>query len=184
MRSSFGPQPRTRRTREKLLRAFNELALTRGFAALPAGDIAACAGVGRSTLYVHFRGPLQLFEASLERLCLILAAAVRVDSPSSNLVPLLRHIRGQCARNPVLLEEPRYSIWSKSLARAITATLRRDPHRARHRPALPREWLAPVLAELMLAIIRRWLACPDANAESAGTIAAMLTAAAQRLIVG
>ena len=184
MRNTLRPQSRAQRTREKLLRAFIELGSSRAFTKMSARDIAACAGVGRSTLYTHFGGPLELLEATLEEsfLCHVLAAAVRLDTPSSRLVPLLAHFRSQWHRNGMFFEEPIYSIWSRCLARAISSALRRDPNRARHRLAIPREWLAPALADLQLAIIRRWLADPKTRAASAEVVAAALTATTQRLV--
>jgi AcrR family transcriptional regulator len=181
MRSSLRPQDRARRTRERLIRAFNELFLSRGFEQVSAQEIALHAGVGRSTLYTHFNGPLEVLEASLEGICRILAAAVRADSPSSRLVPLLEHLRSQWHRNRGFFEEPIRSVMSRCLARAISAALLTDPGRTRHRPALSREWLAPVLADLQLAIIRRWLTGQQA---SAAALAATLTASTQRLVSG
>jgi AcrR family transcriptional regulator len=175
---------RAQRTREKLLRAFVELFHARGFQHVSARDIAARAGVGRSTLYTHFGGPLEVLEASFEGACRMLADAVRVDTPSARLVPLLEHFRSQWHHNRDLFQEPIRSIWSRCLARAISDTLRHDPNRARHRPALPREWLAPALADLQLAIIRRWLAEPLASAASASEVAVTLGASSRRLVTG
>jgi hypothetical protein len=70
---------------------------------------------------------------------------------------------------------------SRCLVRAINASLLIDPCRARHRPALSREWLAPVIADLQLAIIRCWLTGQEA---SPAAVAATLTASTRRLVSG
>jgi AcrR family transcriptional regulator len=172
---------RSQRTREKLVNAFVELVLTRGYERVCPADVAARAGVGRSTFYNHFSGVLALLETTLERPSRRLASAVRVRSAASDLVPLLQHFREQSAgRNPTFFCEPIRSLWSSCLARAIAQSLRRDPDRARHRPAIPRDMLSSVLAELQIAIICRWVAAPEAT--SVETIAASLTASARALV--
>ena len=183
MRNTYRLHRRTGRTREKLLKAFAGLVLSQGYPRVSVRDIAASAGVGRSTLYMHFGGLPRLLEASLERPCITLASAVRVASSPGDLVPLLRHFHSQAqGHNAVFFRDPIYSLWARCLARAITASLRKDPQRFRYRPAIPRELLCSVLAELQLAIIRHWLM--DASSASAETIAAALIASTQRLLMG
>lgn len=177
-------QARSRRadgTRARLIDAFVALALGQGFENVSMEDIAARAGVGRSTAYSHFRGTVQLLDATLARPCAALAAAVgRQEMPG--LVPLLRHFQGQWHRNPTFFREPVWSLFSQRLARAIATTLRLDPDRHRHRYCVPREMLAPILAELQLGIVRRWL--EGRPAVGAEVIATALRASAHRLVFG
>ncbi len=182
MTSTPRSSARSKRTREKLLKAFADVVLTRGYVRVRTADVAARAGVGRSTLYTHFSGVLPLLEASLERPCTRLAAAARVGAAASDLLPLLNHFREQWHRNAVFFREPIRSLWSICLARAIARSLRHDPGRMRHRPAIPRELLGSVLADLQIAIICRWLAGPAGT--RAETIAATLVASSRRLIMG
>ena len=144
-------------------------------------DVAALAGVGRSTAYSHFRGTVQLLDATLAVPCAGLAAFVgRRDL--AELVPLLSHFQEQWHRNPTFFRDPILSLFSQRLARTIATSLRNDPDRHRHRYSLPREMLAPVLAELQLAIVRRWLeGHPVVRAE---VIATTLRASAHRLVFG
>lgn len=107
--------------------------------------------------------------------------AVRVRTAARDLLPLLIHFREQSHFNPVFFSEPIRSLWTNCLARSIARSLRQDPDRTRHRPAIPREMLGPVLAELQIAIICRWVAAPAAT--SAETIAATLTESARRLVM-
>lgn len=182
MKTGSPTDRRAVRTRQKLLQAFTELVLTRGYAAISPADVAIRAGVGRSTLYTHFPGLLQMLEASLDRPCRVLADSVRVSGSARDLATLLRHFRTQSVHNAVFFRDPVSSLWAKCLARAILASLRADPDRARHRPAIPRQMLGGVLAELQLAIIRQWLADPAAT--SAEVVAATLMASTQRLLLG
>jgi AcrR family transcriptional regulator len=182
MKRSTLRQSRAARTRQRLLSAFVELVVSRGSTRISPADVAARAGVGRSTLYTHFGGRLELLDASLVGPCTALARSVLLGSSASELLPLLRHLRDQSARRQVLFGDPLYSVWAKRLTRAIAASLRQDVNRARRRPAIPSQLLAPVLAELQLAIIRCWLADPSrANAE---TVAATLTASAHGILMG
>jgi AcrR family transcriptional regulator len=176
------PRPRSQRTRDKLLNAFAQLVVTRGYLRVCPNDIAKRAGVGRSTLYTHFSGLRPLLEASLERPCRTLAGAVRVKAAASDLLPLLNHFREQAHPNAAFFADPSRSLWSSCLARAIVTSLRHDPDRLRHRPAMPRHLLGSVLADLQLAIIARWLAAPAGI--SAETIATTLTATSRRLVMG
>jgi AcrR family transcriptional regulator len=164
----------------KLVRAFAELALSRGYEQLTPGDVAARAGVGRSTLYTHFTGLPRILEASLDRPCATLAASILASALADELVPLLRHFHSQRYHNAVFFRDPIRSVWSACLARAIAAKLRGTPNGHPGRPCIPREMLAPVLAEMQLAIICRWLT--QAPSLSAEVVALALTASAQRII--
>ena len=167
-------------TREKLVRSFVELVLSRGYEHLTPGDVAARAGVGRSTLYTHFAGLPRILEASLDRQCVTLAASILSGAVAGDLVPLLRHFHSQRYHNAVFFRDPLRSLWSACLARAIAAKLRRTTNSHPRRSSIPREMLAPVLAELQLAIICRWLTkAPSLGAEA---IALALTASAQRIV--
>jgi AcrR family transcriptional regulator len=180
MRNSISRRGRAQRTRQQLLRAFVELVVSRGSTQISPAEVAARAGVGRSTLYTHFAGRRELLEASLARPCGALAASVRAGSASSDLLPLLQHLRSQSARSKVLFRDPFYSLWAKCLARAISVSLRQDANHVRRRPTIPRQLVAPVVAEVQLAIIRCWLV--DPSAVSTEGVAETLTSSTQRLL--
>jgi AcrR family transcriptional regulator len=57
--------PRAEKTRLALMRAFNELLLSRGYHAVMPADVAEAAGVVRSTLYEHFSGKEGMLRHSL-----------------------------------------------------------------------------------------------------------------------
>ncbi len=168
-------------TRAKLVNAFVSLALSRGFDKVSMDDVAAAAGVSRSTAYTHFRGTVPLLNATLSRPCTALAASVRLK-PVPELVFLLQHFQEQWHRNPMFFREPIRSLFSQCLARTIATALRLDPDRNRHRPAMPRGMLPAVLAELQLGIVERWL--EGETTTHPEVIAAALTASAHRLVFG
>ena len=180
MRGSVHTGRRSNSTRVKILRSFVELVLSRGYEQLTPGDVADRAGVGRSTLYTHFAGLPRILEASLERHCATLAASVLSGTLASELVPLLRHYHSQRYHNAAFFRDPLRSLWSACLARAIAAKLRGTTNSRPRHSSIPGEMLAPVLAELQLAIVCRWLT--EAPSLSAEAVALALTASAQRII--
>src|SRR5580658_5978971 len=106
------PDRRIERTRNALLTAFRELMLTRGYVALSVEDIAACANVGRSTFYTHFKSREDILMKSLERPTAPLAALASPDGDTPSLVSWLVHIHGQRRLNGVVLESPVREIWT------------------------------------------------------------------------
>jgi AcrR family transcriptional regulator len=54
--------PRVRRTRELLVRAFNELLAEKGHAGLTVQEIAERATINRATFYAHFKDQYELFD--------------------------------------------------------------------------------------------------------------------------
>ena len=54
--------PRVRRTRELLVRAFNELMAEKGHAGLTVQEIAERATINRATFYAHFKDQYELFD--------------------------------------------------------------------------------------------------------------------------
>jgi len=142
--------------------------------------VARHAGVGRSTLYTHFAGLARMLEVSLEGPNSVLSASTLPGARASDLVPLLRHFQSQQQRNAAFFRDPVRSIWARSLARAISAGMRRSVHGGNPRPALPRDLVVPAVAELQIGIICRWITARSSH--SADTVALALTTSAQRMI--
>jgi AcrR family transcriptional regulator len=82
--------PRVRRTRQQLYRAFAEVVMEKGFQATSVQDIAERAGVNRTTFYLHFADKYALAEYSI-------AQKVREDVESH--LPDIGHL------TPVTLRE-------------------------------------------------------------------------------
>jgi len=143
---------RSRRTRGALQSAFVELVMSRGYEAVNTGEICDRANVGRSTFYSHYRSKKALLEESLQHPCEGLAACLRPDATSRDLLPLLAHFTEQRSLNRVFFEFPIRGVWVRTLARMIE---RRLPRSAR--PKLPAGLIALVVAESQIALIAHWL---------------------------
>lgn len=145
------PDRRTARTRAALQRAFVELILAKGYAALTVDAVAEHADVGRSTLYAHFGGLVGLMRASLDNPSRPLAAIVGGGVSADQLVLQLLHFREQWRRNHMFFEEPIRAIWVARLAELIEPRLGSNA-------GLPPAFVALQIAESQLALVRHWLA--------------------------
>lgn len=143
---------RSRRTRGALQSAFVELVLSRGYEAVSTGEICDRANVGRSTFYSHYRSKKTLLQESLQHPCGGLAACLRPDATSQELLPLLTHFTEQRSLNRVFFEPPIRDVWVRTLARMIE---RRLPRSGRAR--LPAGLTALVVAESQIALVAHWL---------------------------
>jgi AcrR family transcriptional regulator len=77
-------EDRTRATREALISAARPLFAAHGYAAVPAGDIVAAAGVTRGALQHHFGGKKALFRAVFEQIETELTARVAATLSSES----------------------------------------------------------------------------------------------------
>ena len=123
-----------------------------------------------------------MLEAGLELPCTVLAASVRSGSPAGDLAALMRHFQHHWGRTRAFFCEPILSLWVRRLSRDIALSLRRDPDYSRHRPVVVRESLAPLLADLQLTIVRRWLLA--GGTISPESIARTMKAVTGRLLYG
>jgi AcrR family transcriptional regulator len=158
---------RKQRTRQSALAAFSGLLFEQGYEAITLSAVAERAGLGRSTLYEHYRSKEALLEASVEGRLALLAA--RHPDPSA-LEGLLRHIREQAGSVRILLAQPLRSRIAQVLAARIAARLREE--------GLAPAWAdlrALVAAEGMLAAIAHWMRSGwvIAPGEVAGELAAL-----------
>jgi len=154
------PDRRTARTRTALQRAFVDLILSKGYAALTVDEVAERADVGRSTLYAHYGGLVGLLRASLDNPSAPLAAIVDGAASADQLVRQLQHFREQRRRNHMFFDEPIRGIWVKRLAELIEPRLGPTS-------GLPAAFVALQIAELHIALIRHWLdARPSPSAEA------------------
>src|SRR5215469_9237254 len=126
---------RVARTRDALKKAFVDLLLSKGYAAISVHDIAERANVGRSTFYMHFKSREDLLHACLARPSTPLADLVDGAAPET-LEPLLAHFKEQRRRNRAIFESPARETWVKHLAGLIELRLARMPVRGA-KPLLP-----------------------------------------------
>ena len=158
------PEPpldrRSERTRAAALSAFAGLLMERGYDAVSVAGVAERAGVGRSTLYEHFRTKDDLLAASLERPLAPLAAH---PPDAAALCGLLDHVRANAGAVRLLLAQPMRSREARVLAARIGARLRAGGLA----PALA-DLRAVGVAEAQLALIALWLAGGTLNAPPGG----------------
>jgi AcrR family transcriptional regulator len=170
--------PRTQRTRAALISAFIELLLERGYDAVTVHAVAARAGVGRSTFYVHFPDKREILRQSLAAPSLQLARAFSEQLEPAALTPQLRHFHANRVRNRAFLLPPLRGLWVRFLADLIEQRLGPRISAARDR-RLPRKLAALQLAESQLALIVHWLL--EESSCDVETVAAALIASAGAL---
>jgi AcrR family transcriptional regulator len=140
---------RKQRTRQAALAAFSGLLFEQGYEALTLSAVADRAGIGRSTLYEHYRSKDDLLAASVGGPLRVLT--VRHPDPLE-VQAFLKHVREQGGKVRLLLAQPLRSRIAQVLAVSICARLRSEGSP----PALA-ELRAIARAEAMLAAIAHWL---------------------------
>lgn len=140
---------RKQRTRSAAQAAFTGLLFEQGYETITVPEVARRAGLGRSTLYEHFRTPEALLEASLAGPIGVLAAP-RPDL--GGLQRLLDHLRAEAGAVRILLAQPLRSRIAAMLATRIGARLR-----AEGVPGPLADARASAAAEGQLALLAFWL---------------------------
>lgn len=162
---------RVRRTRERLRQAFIGLFFARDYEAISMADIAAEAGVGRSTIYEHFRDKQDLLRDTVRYPLQGLAGAVEGPAGLAALQVSLEHFWGNRGNRSIQRESTRRAI-ARVLAELIEAKLA-----DRIGDADGRRATAVLVAELQLGVIHSWLR--GDLALTADALAAQLAVAAQ-----
>jgi len=147
--------PRAEKTRSALMRAFNTLVLSRGYDGLMPADVAAVAGVARSTLYEHFAGKEDMLRHSLLPILGPLSDCVCSTDVLPQLEHTLEHIRGSRRTARTLLSGRARIIAARTLARLIEGRLGQVPA---CRTAMPPTLLAAYLTNGILGLLEEWLA--------------------------
>jgi AcrR family transcriptional regulator len=147
--SALAPDRRKQRTRKAALEAFGALLMEQGYEALTVAGVAERAGLGRSTLYEHFRTKEDLLAASLDR---PLAALGTDPLEPAAVRAFLEHVRAHAGAVRLLLAQPLRSRVARVLAARTAAQLR-----ARGTPAELAELRACGAAEAQLAMLALWL---------------------------
>jgi AcrR family transcriptional regulator len=144
-----GPDRRTERTRHAAVGAFIDLLFEQGYEAVTMAAVAERAGLGRSTVYEHFRTKDALLEASLAGPIGVLAA----DPPdAAALGALAEHVRERAGQVRLVLAQPLRSRIAGVLAGRIEARLR-----AAGMAAGPAQLRALTTAEGQLAALALWV---------------------------
>ncbi len=145
---------RVERTRAALLQAFVDIVLKDGFDMATVDGVAACANVGRSTFYMHFRSKEDILQHALVYPNRALAQLLDEEAEPGDIVPMLEHFHSQRRTNRVFFADPVRSLWIRSLAGLLEPKL---AQRKGAKPILPLPLIAHHLAELEIGLIAKWL---------------------------
>lgn len=143
--------PRTRRTRQRILRALTQLALQRRYDSIRIEELVAASGVGRSTFYEHFGSKDAVLLAAMEPILLPLANAAAGRGARAQLRMMAQHLWEQRAAARVLLD----SRVAPRLVRALAALI--EARVALADAGAPPTLLARAAAAGQLAMLRMWL---------------------------
>lgn len=167
---------RAKRTRARLVAAFNELVLQRRRGPIRVAEIVERADVGRSTFYDHYPRAEALHLEALAAPFAILADAAAGRTEPQRLAQLLAHFWDHRARARETLSGPARDRVTRLLAGLIAERLAPWPDEA----AMPARMASLQLAETMLAPIRAWVA--GEAAMTAAALADALDAGASALL--
>lgn len=142
------------RTRSALRQAFIELFFVQGYDAITVAAIAARAGVGRSTLYEHYRGKDELMFDTVRYPLEGLASAVDPAANASAIEATLQHFWAQRANARATRRESS----RRAMVRVLVALIERRLNRLADGDVDKHPALAVFLAESQFAAISAWLA--------------------------
>ena len=136
------------------MRAFNSLLLAKGYAAVLPADVAATAGVARSTLYEHFAGKEDMLRHSLSPILGPLAECVDGAEVPGRLEFVLEHIRSSRGMARALLSGRARIVATRALAELIEGRL---VQLSEFRASVPNGLGAAYLASAIFGLIDEWL---------------------------
>lgn len=153
--SAAPDDPRVERTLAALRQAFVALFFAHGYDEISVADIAARAGVGRSTLYEHYRGKEDLLLDTVRYPFEGLAVAVDADADPARLLATLQHFWSNRANARAYRRESS----RRAMARVLAILIERQlAHLHPSAPAPRRRAAAVYVAEAMFGTISAWLA--------------------------
>lgn len=140
---------RISKTRERLVAAFRELILERGYSRVSAFAIAQHANVGRSTFYEHFENKDDLFRTSLSEPLAVLASAVGLNAEVKNIATILEHFAANRCFALTVLNGPTRTLAARALSEQIERLLPSS-----------NEIAAATISGAQLGMLCRWLEKP------------------------
>ncbi|HLP84575.1 MAG TPA: TetR/AcrR family transcriptional regulator [Phycisphaerales bacterium] len=147
--------PRAQQTRSAIIASFNERVLEQPLDAINVSQLAQDAGVGRSTLYEHFRNKDDVLIASMRHMLDALADTTRDQGGDpARVQSLMEHLWENRLRARVMLTSDTAAVITRALAEAIESRLHALPTTTW---TLPVPMVAACLAECQIALIRTWL---------------------------
>jgi len=159
---------RVRRTRLKLIRAFNKLVLERGYAKVTVADVISEAGVVRSTFYEHFQTKDDILRQSIKPFFSALADSVVEPEPSDQLVEIIGHFWENRRLAHAMFSGAMRPLVSGFLSDLIEERLVLVVRRSRAvKPLVPVRLMAAQLAESQLGLIDAWVSGKAASSPEA-----------------
>ena len=164
---------RARKTRLRLVRAFNKLVLERGYAKLTVGDVVEAAGVGRSTFYEHFETKDDILRQSLTPFFSILADTVVDADVSEQLSDIMAHFWENRPLARAVFGGSTRPLVSRMLSDIIQTRLVAIARKS-HGPApiVPVGLVAASIADSQLGIIVAW--CGDGGTVKPADVAGLI----------
>jgi len=162
------PDERVRRTRLRLLRAFNKLILERGYAKMTVGDVIKLADVSRSTFYEHFETKDDILRQSMRPLFAVLAAALVEPDATADLIDIIGHFWENRRLAKATFSGTTRPLVSGFLADLILVRLGELADKSRAgKPLVPARLMAAQLAEAQIALIEAWVSGKAASTPAA-----------------
>lgn len=151
---------RVDRSRTALKQALFKLLRTRTYASVTVEEIAQCAGVSRSTFYVHFKDKDALLSESASKMTGLMSQLALEIVPEESLIVALDHfIWAGDAALALMTSEARIIITATLASRIDSHLHARGLHR-HGRLLVPSPVLSAMLADAILAGVRMWMISP------------------------
>jgi len=146
---------RVDRSRTALKQALFKLLRTRTYTSVTVEEIAQCAGVSRSTFYVHFKDKDALLSESASKMTGLMSQLALEIVPEESLIMALDHFiwAGDAALALMTSE----AIIAATLASQIHSHLRARGLHRQGRLLVPSPVLSAMLADAILAGVRMWM---------------------------
>lgn len=161
----------TQRTRAAITSAFAELVFTTRYNDIRMIDVARCANVGRSTLYLHYPDKDAILLENMAPLLADLCEATHGITAQDKIEAALRHIWSHRDRGRVVLFGTTGQRLERALAARIILTTRTEADTSTDTPTgtdtdtMSAAFLANSIAASVFAVLRTWL-----MGEASGTI--------------
>lgn len=146
---------RSAQTRRRVMSAFTDLVFAKGFDHVTVREVVASAAVARSTFYEHFSSKEDVLRASMSRVLVAIAQAVREDAADPELVEVLGHLWASRRLTDAIFTGAPRVILAQALSELVEAHLRDINH---NKPlALSYRLAAIHLAEGQIGLVENWL---------------------------
>jgi len=148
---------RVDRSRTALRQALFKLLRTRIYASVTVEEIAQCAGVSRSTFYVHFKDKDVLLSESVSGMTGLMSQLALEIVPEEALIRALDHFLWAGDAALALMTSEVRPIIAATLAAQIDAHLRARGLHRQGQLLVPSALLSAMLADAILAGVRVWM---------------------------